>query len=73
MLELGFSVDVSGGDAGGTALHAAAYAGAVGTVRLLLDHGADVEARDATWNSTPLVWAAIGSGERPRRAPIPTG
>ena len=31
------------------------------TVRLLLDRGADIDARDTTWNSTPLVWAAIWS------------
>ena len=66
MLDLGFPVDARGGDDGGTALHAAAYCGSAGAVRLLLDHGADLEARDATWDSPPLDWAAVGSGERPR-------
>lgn len=42
----------------------AAYGGAGRTVRLLLDRGADVEARDTTWTSTPLEWAAVGSGEQ---------
>ncbi|MFZ0191050.1 MAG: ankyrin repeat domain-containing protein, partial [Streptosporangiaceae bacterium] len=46
MLDLGFGVDVHGGENGGTALHAAAYAGSAGAVRLLLDRGADVDARD---------------------------
>jgi hypothetical protein len=43
----------------------------VDTVRLLLGRGADLEARDATWDDTPLVWAAIGSGQRPRSNPGP--
>ena len=64
MLDLGFPVDARGDD-GGTALHAAAYSGSASAVRLLLDRGAGVEARDATWDSTPIEWAAIGSGEQP--------
>ena len=67
MLDLGFPVDArdarDGGD-GGTALHAAAYSGSADAVRLLLGRGADLEARDATWDSPPLDWAAVGSGER---------
>ena len=38
---------------------------------LLLDRGADIEACDATWNSTPLVWGAVGSGEQPAGNPSP--
>jgi ankyrin repeat protein len=64
MLDLGFPVDARGDD-GGTALHAAAYSGSAPVVRLLLDHGADIEARDTNWNSTPIEWAAVGSGEQP--------
>jgi ankyrin repeat protein len=71
MLDLGFPVGSTGGDNGGTALHAAAYAGSTETVRLLLARGADVEARDGTWDSTPLDWAKVGSGQRPRSAPRP--
>jgi ankyrin repeat protein len=71
MLDLGFPVQVRGGDDGGTALHAAAYSGSADTVRLLLDRGADIEARDTTWDSTPLEWAKVGSGERPRQCPRP--
>ena len=65
MLDLGFPVDARGGDHGGTALHAAAYSGSADAVRLLLGRGAALEARDATWDSPPLDWAAVGSGERP--------
>jgi hypothetical protein len=34
-------------------------------VRLLLDRGAAIDARDSTWNDTPLGWAIVGSWERP--------
>src|SRR5215472_1907164 len=80
MLDLGFPIEARAGDGGtalhaaahgGTALHAAAYAGSAETVRFLLARGADVEARDTTWDDTPLVWATIGSGERPRSNPRP--
>ena len=70
MLDLGFPADARGED-GGTALHAAAYAGSVSVVTLLIDHGADIEAHDVTWDSTPLDWAAVGSGERPGSNPRP--
>jgi len=71
MLDLGFPVDARGGEHGGTALHAAAYHGSADAVRLLLARGADLRARDATWDSPPLDWAAVGSGERPRTSPRP--
>jgi ankyrin repeat protein len=67
MLDLGFPLDTRG-DSGATPLHAAAYSGSAPTVGLLLDRGADIESRDSSWNSTPLDWAAVGSGERPRSA-----
>jgi hypothetical protein len=38
---------------------------------MLLDRGADIEARDATWNSTPLDWAVVGSGQQPAGNPRP--
>jgi len=68
MLDLGFPIE-SRGDDGGTALHAAAYAGGSNTIKLLLARGADIEARDTTWNSTPLGWAAVGSGYQPEDDP----
>jgi ankyrin repeat protein len=71
MLDLGFPAGARGGDDGGTALHAAAYAGSAETVRLLLERGAVIEARDTTWNSTPLDWAIVGSGYHPTTSPNP--
>jgi hypothetical protein len=38
-----------------------------------LDRGADIEARDTTWDSTPLTRATIGSGERPKLNPSTRG
>jgi ankyrin repeat protein len=64
MLDIGFSPETRS-DEGATPLHSAAYAGSAEIVRLLLDRDADIDARDATWDSTPLDWAAVGSGERP--------
>lgn len=69
MLDLGFPLELYAGEHGCTPLHAAAYTGSADTVRLLLDRGADLEARDTRWKSTPLGWAAVGSGERARSNP----
>ena len=74
MLELGFPVDArreATDDDGATALHAASWAGITDTVALLLDHGADLSARDTRWHSQPLEWALVGSGEAPDSAPAP--
>jgi ankyrin repeat protein len=71
MLDLGFPIEIRGGDYGGTPLHVAAYSGSAEAVRLLLDRGADIEARDTTWDDTPLGWAIVGSGERPKTNPDP--
>jgi ankyrin repeat protein len=72
MLDLGFPPgSQSGEDDGATALHLAASAGAAATVRLLLERGADLESRDATWDSTPLEWAIVGSGLRLGHDPDP--
>jgi len=49
------------GEGGVTALHAAAWHGHVEMVRLLLEFHAPVNARDATFGSSPLAWAAHGS------------
>jgi ankyrin repeat protein len=68
LLDLGFPIDTRADD-GGTALHAASYAGSAPTVRLLLERGADLEAPDTSWDSTPLGWAMVGSGERPNGDP----
>jgi hypothetical protein len=53
-------------DDGTTALHTAAYTGRADLVRLLIAAGADLEARDTAFDSTPLSWATVGSGNPPR-------
>jgi ankyrin repeat protein len=69
MLELGFPINATAGADGGTLLHAAAYSGSAEVVHLLVGRGADLEAKDARWDSTALEWAAVGSGERPTTNP----
>jgi ankyrin repeat protein len=74
MLALGLPIEArreATDDDGASALHAAAWAGAAETVALLLDHGADLSARDTRWHSQPLEWALVGSGEAPASAPAP--
>jgi ankyrin repeat protein len=67
MLRLGFD-ETAGGVDGGTALHAACWAGDVELVEALLHRGrVSVESRDPVHLSTPLGWAAFGSVHR--RAP----
>ena len=45
--------------------------GSAGTVGLLLARGADLRARDTRWQSQPLEWAFVGSGEVPDSAQAP--
>jgi ankyrin repeat protein len=59
MLACGFDPNVKDGE-GVTALHRAARAGRVGVVRVLLSHGALVDALDGFVCGTPLLWAADG-------------
>lgn len=47
---------------GSRALHWAAWMGASATVDLLIDRGAQIEARDSEFGSTPLFWAVHGYG-----------
>lgn len=68
MLDLGFPIGVRRDD-GATALHAAAYTGSAGVVRLLLNRGADLEAPDGQWESPALEWALVGSGEKLKTSP----
>jgi Ankyrin repeats (many copies) len=63
MLGLGFSPNARN-DLGEQPLHSAAYSGNAEVVRLLLRAGADVDARDARFDSTPLTFATVGSGEQ---------
>ncbi len=58
LLQLGVSPDVEHG--GWTALHSAAHNNAVRVAKLLIEHGATVDVREAKYKSTPLghaVWA----------------
>lgn len=63
LLALGIPIGALGRD-GETALHAAAYAGKASTVRLLVERGAGLEIRDASWQSTPLGWAREGQSRQ---------
>jgi ankyrin repeat protein len=62
MLELGFSPNAR--SCGELPLHAAAYHGNAAGVRVLLQAGAEVDARDERFESTALAFATVGSGER---------
>jgi ankyrin repeat protein len=53
---------------GQTGLHWAAYGGHAKTVRLLLDRGAPVNAKDASFDGTPLEWALYQWGNSPYAA-----
>jgi ankyrin repeat protein len=57
-----------GGEADQTPLHSAAWNGDLRMTRLLLDHGADPQARDRQYDSTPAGWAetAIEVTNNPR-------
>jgi ankyrin repeat protein len=48
---------------GMTTLHILAGQGTVDAARWLLDHGADIHARDREFDSTPLAWAARAGRE----------
>ena len=58
-VESGFDVNVASDVDGSmrTPLHHTAAAGDVAALRLLVEHGADLEAIDPTFNATPLGWA----------------
>jgi ankyrin repeat protein len=66
MLDLGFSTD-DRSSSGDLPLHSAAYAGNAAVVRLLLEGGADVDARDDRFEATALAAATVGSGEQAGR------
>jgi ankyrin repeat protein len=61
MLACGFDPNRGDESIGKTARHAAAMEGWPEAVRVLLDHGASVTARDREFKAQPLVWAAEGS------------
>jgi ankyrin repeat protein len=59
MLTCGFDPNAKDNE-GVTPLHRAAMAGRTEAVRLLLAHGASVNALDGMFSATPLVWATEG-------------
>jgi ankyrin repeat protein len=66
MLACGFDPNAKDSD-GVTALHRAAMAGRADAVRVLLGHGASVNALDGMFAATPLVWACEGWSHDPRQ------
>jgi ankyrin repeat protein len=62
MLELGFPHRAR--RSGEEPLHTAAYHGNAAAVRVLLEAGAEVDARDERFGATALAFATVGSGER---------
>jgi hypothetical protein len=66
MLDLGFSPGDRNG-LGEQPLHNAAYHGNAEVVRLLIGAGAELDARDARFDGTPLAYATVGSGEQAGR------
>lgn len=63
MLDVGFPHDARN-ELGEQPLHTAAYWGNAPVVRVLLEAGADVDARDSRFDATPLAFATVGSGEQ---------
>lgn len=53
-------IDRGAVQAGGTALHNAAYGGHADIARMLLARGANVDLKDDTYDATPLGWALYG-------------
>ena len=45
----------------GTPLHHAVWSGSLATVKVLIDSGANVKARDTLWDGTPLDWVVYGN------------
>jgi ankyrin repeat protein len=46
-----------------TALHHAVWSGSLDAVRVLVDAGADLTAKDRAWQGTPLNWAEHSENE----------
>ncbi|MES2692837.1 MAG: ankyrin repeat domain-containing protein [Verrucomicrobiota bacterium] len=71
MLACGFDVGATGG-MGETALHWSAFTGNLAATRVLLAHGASVDARDKTYRAPPLGWCFHASNQtRPPRSDFP--
>jgi peptide-methionine (S)-S-oxide reductase len=48
-----------------TALHHAVYSGSLDAVRVLVEAGAQLSARDTAYEATPLGWAEYSGGNQP--------
>lgn len=71
LLERGMDVDVrlNAHGRGHTALHVAAFHARVDIVKALLRLGAPVDVTDATWGTTPLIWALHAWSHEPTAPP----
>jgi hypothetical protein len=66
MLSCGFETEAKDKD-NVTPLHRASMAGHVDAVRVLLKHGADVNAQDGMFSASPLIWAVEGRSNSKHR------
>ncbi|MGH9124996.1 MAG: ankyrin repeat domain-containing protein, partial [Acidimicrobiales bacterium] len=66
LLDMGFPADAR--RFGEVPLHAAAYSGNAPVVGVLLEAGAEVDARDDRFDATPLAFATVGSREQAGKA-----
>jgi uncharacterized protein len=65
LIDLGVSPDIENADQGhARPLHEAAGADAARVIALLVERGADVDARESNWNATPMGFAVFGCRER---------
>ena len=64
LLDLGLPPNLEQPRSRTRALHLAAYGGALATVRLLIDRGADIDPRDEVHGTTPIYWAFFGQRSR---------
>jgi ankyrin repeat protein len=71
LLDLGVSPDVENPRGRTRALHVAAAHGAERSAALLIERGADVDARETSYDGTPLSWAAFF--EQPRMVELLAG
>ena len=71
--ELVRQTDPRGRHSGWTGLHTAAQGAHADVVRLLLQHGADPNAREAGDNTSPLFWAAAAGEPETVRALLDAG
>jgi uncharacterized protein len=56
LLDLGTRINIKGAN-GESALHAAVWTDSVSIAQLLIERGAEIDARDRKFNATPLGWA----------------